>query len=316
VETLDRQVPRTGAVEIDGARLSYEIVGDGEPILVLHGGPGLGYTYLRDDLAGVLGYDFRLIFYDQRGAGMSTGADDPSKLNMATYVADVEGVCDALGLGAVNVMGHSFGGLLAMCHAATHPERLRTLTLVDPDPASYAHWITFKDVAEGRLTDDDRREIARIEAIAGWEGDPDAYERRLRIYLRTYFVDRSRAARLHFGFDIASLRSYLTTRRCVREDLGPYDIHDRLPAVSCPTLILHGRGSVLPLAGARAIHERIPNSRLEIANDAGHFPYTESPAAFGTAVRDFLDAPAALLERPRSGEAPRRTRPAARRSGG
>lgn len=97
---------------------------------MIPGGPGLEFGYLKDDLANLLSNDFQLFFYDQRGCGHSNGTEDTTKLTMRNFVDDLENIRLALNLEKLNLLGHSFGGLLAMYYSIEFPERVESLILV------------------------------------------------------------------------------------------------------------------------------------------------------------------------------------------
>ena len=130
-----------GTIAVDGAHLQYErIDSQGPLIVVVPGGPGLGFHYLRDSMCDALGGAYGLLLYDQRGTGHSTGRDDVTRLTMNTFVEDLDALRRAAGCERVTLLGHSFGGLLATHYALAHPARMESLILVDSDPSSYRLW--------------------------------------------------------------------------------------------------------------------------------------------------------------------------------
>lgn len=259
-------------IEVEDARLFYRVVGRGTPLVVLHGGPGLSHDYLYPQLTSLLTSNYRLIFYDQRASGRSTGVKNPLRLTMAQFVEDLEQVREALALEKLNLLGHSFGGLLAMYYAAAYPLNLNKLILLDSDAASWALRTPYQEriIAE-RRTKQDEQEMAAIEATSGASGTPEAIEKMFKISLRPYFYARHLADELVLGFDEQSLANHAVTSQQVRRDLGRYDIHERLSRITSPTLIIHGAASIFSVEGAEAIHQRLPNSRLVLLKDVGHF---------------------------------------------
>jgi proline iminopeptidase len=277
----------SGYLEVDGARLFFRSVGNGTPLVVVHGGPGMSHDYLAPQLTRLLAGDLRLIFYDQRASGRSSGAGDTTRLTMAQFVEDLEQVRRRLGLERLNLLGHSFGGLLAMYYAAAHPSRVERLLLVDTSPASWELNVPYfrRTIAE-RQTEADKREMEAVADRA--PGDPIAMDRYLKVFFRTFFHDRALSDSLSLGIDEQWLTNNAVTGRLVWADLGRYDIHDQLSRISAPTLILHGGASVISVEGAEAIHNRIPLTRLIVLEDVGHFPYVEAPQAFQAAVKAFV----------------------------
>lgn len=273
---------------VPGGSLAIRTVGEGPDLVVLHGGPGLDHRYLVRPLERLLADRSRLVFYDQRGA-IHSPTDSDDRLTMATYVDDLDAVRAHLGHEAIDLMGHSFGGLLGMCYAIRHPERVRSLILVDPDPASLERRSPrVDDTITARLTETDGDEIAAIRSNPDWQTDGEAYTRFFRIVLRTYVHDRSHADEVDIGFDDATLAAFHHTYTCIRKNLGLYDIHDELPAITCPVLILQGASSIFSVEGARALADRIPDSTLVVLDGVGHFPFIETPDRFTAEVRQFL----------------------------
>src|SRR5439155_7023995 len=126
-----------GKKTVNGVELYYRAIGSGDTIIVLHGGPGLDHTELLPQYE-ELAKDFRLLFYDQRACGKSTGSFDEKSLNVDTYVNDLDGIRTASGITKANILGFSWGGLLAMFYTIKHPDAVDKLILVDSGAASSA----------------------------------------------------------------------------------------------------------------------------------------------------------------------------------
>ncbi|HEX9653891.1 MAG TPA: alpha/beta fold hydrolase, partial [bacterium] len=118
-----------GLRAINGTQLYCKVMGSGEPIVILHGGPGLDHTYLLPQMA-ELAKDYRLIFFDQRLAGRSASNVDSSAITLQNFIDDVEGVRREFNLEKMNLLAHSWGSFLALNYAITYPDHLKSLTLV------------------------------------------------------------------------------------------------------------------------------------------------------------------------------------------
>jgi proline-specific peptidase len=116
-----KQDVREGSCSVNGTSLYYRIEGDGDPVVVLHGGPGMSHEYLLPHLA-FLADGHRLIFYDQRASGNSPIEVPPESVNIENFVRDLEGIRACFEIERVTLLGHSWGGLLAMHYAAAFPE--------------------------------------------------------------------------------------------------------------------------------------------------------------------------------------------------
>ena len=120
---------REGYVPVDGAQLFTRTVGSGPPVIVLHGGPDFDHTYLLPELDQLAAHA-RLVYYDQRGRGRSAIGVEPNDVSIASEIADLDALRRSLGVDAVAILGHSWGGLLAMEYTTRHPDR------VSPPPGS------------------------------------------------------------------------------------------------------------------------------------------------------------------------------------
>jgi proline iminopeptidase len=276
----------TSYVEVNGVRLFVRTVGAGAPLIIVHGGPGMSHDYLAPQLVDLLASEYRLVFYDQRASGRSSGVEDTAGLTMGQFVEDLEGLRLALGLEQLDLLGHSFGGLLAMYYAAEYPQAINKLLLVDSSPASWQlNFPYFRQTIAERQTEMDREEMARLLSAPGARSDPLTMDRYYKLFFRTFFNDPQLSESLELGIDEQWLEKNAITGGRIWESIGEYDIHDRLGRINAPTLILHGTGSVLAMEGAEAIAARIPRSRLIRFRDVGHFPYVEAPESFAAAVK-------------------------------
>ena len=108
-------------------------------MVVLHGGPSFDLNYLLPEMDR-LADSFRLVYYSQRGRGLSADGVDPKDVTMDSEVEDLEMLRKRLNLDTVALIGHSWGGFLAMCYAVGHPDRISHLILLNTAPASHADW--------------------------------------------------------------------------------------------------------------------------------------------------------------------------------
>lgn len=279
----------SGYIEIEEASLYFRTVGEGTPLVIVHGGPGMSHDYLAPQFINLLSKDYRLIFYDQRGSGRSTGVKDTTRLTIEQFVEDLEEVRRTFNLGKMNLVGHSFGGLLAMYYAKTFPSQVKKLLLIDTAAASWELLFPyFRKTIADRRSDSSRKEMEKIEALENFGNDPEIMERYWHLFFQPFFDNQALSDSLDFNIDEQWLANYRVTSEHVQGNLGKYDIHDQLKSISCPTLILHGEGSTISIEAAKAIHSIIPMSQLIVFKDTGHFPYIEYPQTFKTAMKAFI----------------------------
>lgn len=284
---LSAQRARQGLLSLETARIFYEVVGTGEPIIVVHGGPGLDHEYLQPGLD-ALAIRNTLIYYDQRGTGRSAAALDSTAINLDAFIEDIDALRQALGHERVSVLAHSWGALLGIEYAARHPEAIRGLILMNPvEPGT-----RFRDLLESRQraarTAEDSTELATLTALEGFEArDPATLSQWYRVMFRQTLRDRARIEELDLDLAEPTAKNGPEVARLLGESMGEVDWWDRLASIQAPTLVLHGRYDVMPATMSQALAAAFPMGRVVVL-DSGHFPYLEARDALLSAVSSFF----------------------------
>lgn len=284
---------RQGLMSLDDARIFYEVVGEGTPILVVHGGPGLDHAYLRPGLD-VLAPHGALAYYDQRGTGRSTVvALDSATINLDAFIRDMDQLRATLGHEEMVVLGHSFGGVLALAYARAHPERTRGLILLDTaEPGSRWAGAAATRLSSAR-TPEDSATLAELAGSEAFEArDPQTMSRYYRTAFRATMRDPDRVGELDLDLAGTTARNGPEVARLLGASMGTVDWWDDLPAIQVPTLVLHGRYDAMPVAMARALADSLPDARY-VELQGGHFPWLSDAPGLVAAVTSFL----ASLER-------------------
>jgi proline iminopeptidase len=277
----------TGTISTEGATLFYKTLGDGDPIVVLHGGPGFDHRQFLPFIW-ELAAEHQVILFDQRGTGLSDAAIDSANINVTTFIADIEAVRRHFGIEQMNLLGHSWGGILAMYYALRHPEQLRSLVLCSTTASVEA----FDEMRANYATRRTEEDQVALEEIGGSEafnnGDPGAWERFWRIWFRSYFADPAEADRMDLFFPPRTIQNCGSVAGLVLGSIGSFDLHEELAAVRCPTLILHGMADPMPASYAERIHDAMPGSELVLAPAVGHWFFVDGTEIFTERVLDFL----------------------------
>ena len=273
---------REGMVAVRGVELFVRRVGQGSPAVVLHGGPGAHHDYLLPGFD-ALASGRELIYYDQRGGGRSPVARDVA-VGWTEQVADLEALRTAWGLERLTLAGYSWGGLLGLLYAVSHPGRVERLALISPAPA----WRSARDQFEGafarRNLDPAFQEARRQLRESGLrERDPAAFQQRIfELSVAPYFFDPERAR------DLTPFRVTGRTQQEVWQSLGDFDLRPRLPELrGIPALVLHGEEDPIPIEAAR-IAAGLIGAEFHALPRCGHVPYVEAFEAFRTLVGGFL----------------------------
>jgi proline iminopeptidase len=277
----------------EGITVAVREAGTGSPVIALHGGPGFR-DYLPPDLE-PLTSSFRLISYDQRGGGHSTVVTDPTRLTAPSFVADLDRVRESLGIARVTLLGHSWGAGLAALYAIAHPDRIERLLLVGPMPPRAEPYMTaFSQALQSRFTEADRAAMAEASARRQKATDAeasDACRAYYAVFIKGYLHSPATAARMRGDLcaaPAAALRNFSNINRSIMGSLGVFDLRPQLAAIKVPTLVIHGASDPIPMASAREWAASLPDGRLLVIEQSGHFPFVERPDAFFPAATAFL----------------------------
>jgi len=263
----------------DGPLIAGRRAGSGPPVLLLHGGPGLGFDYLRG-LADELAQENDVAWYQQRGQEPSA-AERP--YTVAADVGDARRVLDALGWQRAYVVGHSWGGHLALHVAEAMPERLLGVLAVDPlGPVGDGRWPEFDEEMFRRTPEPVRARARELDELSmtGQADDELALEG-MRLVWPAYFADPERAPPMP-ELRMASERSAEMVPS-IQAELPALEAG--LPGIRVPVGFVHGSQSPMPLGASTDGVERIPGAWLEVVDGAGHFVWVEAPGAVRASLR-------------------------------
>ena len=282
---------RSGArlLKIRDVSLFVEVLGQGYPLVVLHGGPSADhYTMLPFRQCAD---QFTVILYDHRCNGRSVGAP-VSSMTFENLTGDAEALRQELGFERWAVLGHSFGGHVALEYALRYPGSLSHLVLLNT--GGDAHW-EQQNAAD--LLAKSGYSLKKAELVRRWfngELTPHEY---FPMFMRIGAVYH-----MHFGPWLArdlihgAWRSRIRPEALIfagRELLNGWTVTDRLGEIKVPTLVLAGRDDgVFPPDCQRELAAGIPGARLHLVDHAGHSPHAEQTAEVMAAIRHFITADA------------------------
>lgn len=265
-------------VDLGGKSLFHVSVGEGTPIIVLHGGLGLDHTYFRPVLDEWAAFA-ELHYYDHEGNGRSSAPEDYGTITLDTMAEDVFAMADALGLEEFVLFGHSYGGFIAQVAAQKQPGRLKGLILSNTSPR-LGYDVVFPDwapaeaqAAVGKLFSEPMSD----DAI--WA---ETWKTALPAYWKTPDPEMLEAVHDSTHYKSAAIRNALGL-------LADYNVTEALSSLEMPVLVLAGRDDfVTPAVAHEDIHAALPNSTLVIFEESGHYPFITEQAAYTETVRDWL----------------------------
>ena len=282
-------------VERAGVRLYVREVGAGLPMIVVHGGPDFDHRYLAPELD-ALAEVCRVVMYDQRGRGRSRGPRAEC-VTMASEIDDLDAVRRSVTDGPVAVLGHSWGGVLAMAYASHRPEGVSHLVLLNTAPATHHDWVSFRNEIAQRRSPEDEAAFARIDSSAPYlDGEPDADLAHYRVHFRVAVTEPHRhlrmlLPRLRRGWTAEDVRRARRIESRLYDETTAsrsFDLRPGLAALPAPTLLVHGSADLIPMRLVEPIRDVITTSRLVVLDRCGHFSLMEQPTRTLSCLATFL----------------------------
>nr|BFD86392.1 alpha/beta hydrolase [Streptomyces sp. Xyl84] len=269
----------------DGTRLAYHLRGEGEPLLVLPGGPMRASAYLGD--LGGLAAHRRLVLLDLRGTGGSAVPADPSTYRCDRQAEDVEALRVHLGLERVDLLGHSAGGSLAALYAARRPRRVGRLALITTALRPLGLSATPGDrLTAARLRSGEPWFAGAYPRLEAWLAGGSEYCAALAPFFYGRWDD---AARAHAEADEEQTNEEAADRFFGEAEFDPAATRAALRELTAPVLVLAGEldGGPRPELARRAA-AAFPRAEFAVQPGAGHYPWLDDPEWFVRRVTDFL----------------------------
>ena len=276
-----------GMVSINGTELFVNVSGEGEPLVLLHGGPGFSHDYFLPHLE-PLSDELKLVLFDLRGMGRSSVDLDSVSFSLELLIEDIEALRRELGFNTFHLMGHSWGGLLAMEYATTYPEKLSSLILCNSMPATPE----FGELMGENFTRIfERQNMADLEPlqkqIEAGSRDISIHERFFQLHFRPSFYDTSDVNKLHLNLSENFFKTQELLPHLAPRD-EPRSLLPQLESLQVPVLIIRGEIEAIPIESDRKLEEILPNADLVSIGQAGHFPFIEKPEEFRKLIAEFI----------------------------
>lgn len=296
---------REGYVDTGSAMIYYVTIGGGPrgqaasgkspPLLLLHGGPGSSHGYFLPYLL-PLAKHRQLVLIDERGSGRSQVFEDHSQYNLKAMADDVEAVRVALDLGRMDLLGHSFGGILAQAVAIEHPAGIRRLILASTGSSAAAINTVFKQIKDS-LDPKLRARIDALEArgIIGPDGAQLPEYRKLADQAEFPYSYHIRppawdSAGESMGWDVLATMWGAKSDFHIDGNLAGFDFTPELRKLKLPALIIYGDHDMLTDETARQSHEALAGSVVVKLKNSAHMTMVDQTKAFNDAIAHFLDS--------------------------
>ena len=279
------------SVTVDGITVYYETEGSGAPIYIISGGPGFTPYYMKP-MTAELSQKYQTVLIHQRGTGQTKVLLNEQTINMDEYVKDIKAIKEKLNHKKITLLGHSWGGMLAMNYAAIHPDEIDKLILVSSGSPDLSFYNFFVDNLHSKLSEDDQyssQALLRLfgQAEKGIEANQVFLEYQ-NLLTKAYFYDKSKAKGIGIltaeDFNVAAFNLIFNAMY-----KGNWDIKQKLGGINIHTLIIHGRQDPVGMETPHLINQTIKGSKLSIIEKCGHFPWIEQPDIFFKTINEFIE---------------------------
>jgi proline iminopeptidase len=290
-----------GFVDANGVMIYYATFGRGEPLVIAHGGPGASHDYFLPYLLALARHN-RLIFIDERGSGRSEKLEDPAGYTVENMVEDVEAVRQALSLGKISLLGHSYGGALAQAYALKYQKNLTHLILASTWSSTVALNQVFVRMKE-KMPSELHERINRMEAeglfghglnfqknrytndymTAAWGEGYFPY-----IYQNRPDPNYDPIAGGNISWDLYREMWGSHGEYVVDGNLKSVEYTERLADIKVPTLILVGDHDECDPSLSEAMHAQIAGSKMVVLPKSGHMTFVDQTKMFVEAVDGFV----------------------------
>ena len=283
---------------VNGAKLWYESEGEGQPLLLIPGGPGTAHDYFHPFLSDLAG-SCRIIYFDAFGRGKSDRAKSPVEYTFQRDVEDIEALRKTLRLGKINVLGHSYGVAVAQAYALKYPESVERLILAN-GPFSAEMWQAGQDVLNYEIRNQFPEIWQKIEDVRAQGYHSSAKEHQAVYRLPEgllYFYDASNENKVaphdwnpEVFFSIAGDDANFL----IGGDIAKLDFRTQLKKLKMPILVIAGRYDRIGLPRFEVQFRRYaPQAEFVMFEKSGHYPFIEENAKTIRVLREFLIKPIA-----------------------
>jgi len=282
----------------DDVTISYQSFGDGEPIIILNGGPGRKSDHFSILAKEISELGFRAIIFDQRGTGKSNLRKiDENTITLDAMVEDLELLRKHLNLRKFYLMGHSFGGIYAMEYANKYPDGLKGIIL-SASPGLDLNWLKFFMAnAYSRIDDKARLEHQRLSGLfKNCQSDENVKINQIVPLLPAYVYDRSLVIKIEQVL-LDPGPNYCLINSLVWKDLQEkrFDMNGKFQNFKQPVLIISGRQDLFGEGIPLALDAAFPNSTLAFIEKCSHYPWLDQPKDFFRTLESFLKSTSHLL---------------------
>ena len=279
---------KSDSVIVSNAVLYYSIQGEGQPVLLLSGGPGISSSQLSG-LSEHLSKNYKCILFDQRGTGKShTSPMDSSTINLNQAIKDIDLLLERQHIKKITIIGHSWGAMLAMSYAAKYPDHIAKLVLIGPGPLEWSGYELLQDNIMSRASKAEKILMNQIQdSMVNHTASRESLRTLNRTFFRLLFFDALKVDSLG---PLVGAGSNNAMQQLMLQDLHRinYNLKPAISTMQMPVLVICGREDPVGLFSTFAIKDLNKKAKIAWVEKSGHFPWVEQPETFYLELLNFL----------------------------
>ena len=289
INTREVQID-SGFIKSGNANLFYKTIGQGKPIIVLHGGPGgyfnHDYPYLKD-----LSKNYKLIFFDQRGTGKSVCEINENEIKTANFIQDINVVSDSLAIKKINLLGISWGGLLSMMYTIENPQKVDKILLIGTAGLEKESLAGMNNNLNQRLNQTDFNNFRALEKSINDTNRVASREKQAKILYKAYVKDSLLLDTLQFNLDENTAKFQGQINPMIWKELRARDFnfYPKLKALNNQLLVIHGEYDPIPTKYSQKIVDEMSNAQLVLLDNIGHMPHIEANTRTLSIINSFFN---------------------------
>ncbi len=279
-----------GYIVDDYGKIFYRVVGEGKPILFIHGGPGLTHDYFIPYLLDLEKSNNKLIFFDQRGNGLSSYLVNDEHININQFTQDIETLRKELSIEKMVLLGHSMGTFFAIDYAKKFPQNVDKLILSNATPMDLDNFKKMNNniIENTSQYSEQLNEISNSLEFKNY--DSESLKKYLMLLNKASFFDERLVCNLFKNVTITkeSMNNFqFINNRILNQYLNQISNY-KIDDIMIPTLILNTEYDFIPIESSEYIKNRIMNCTVKTIYNSGHYPFIEKTKEFISEINQFV----------------------------